>query len=110
MEVEPQQEEDLKKFDVSALPSDPESWEATDVVNFIAHVDPTLSEHVEIFHSHEIDGKALSLLNVDMILKYMNVKLGPALKIYNIINMLQGKKHLPIIDIPDGAGHLKFSK
>jgi hypothetical protein len=31
-----------------------------------------------------------------MMMKYMDMKLGPALKIANIVNMIQGKKHQPI--------------
>ena len=72
--------------------------------------------HVEAFRTHEIDGKALLLLSTTMLMKYLGLKLGPALKICNIIdklkvklgslisicnyksfkNLFQGKKHLPI--------------
>ena len=66
------------------------------MIGHITFLDVTLGPHVEMFRSHEIDGKALLLLTDDMMMKYMNMKLGPALKVSNIINMLQGKKHLPI--------------
>ena len=71
--------------------------------------------HVEAFRTHEIDGKALLLLSTTMLMKYLGLKSGPALKICNIIDKLkvklrsypsvlakflkvffQGKKHLPI--------------
>ena len=75
--------------------------------------------HVEAFRTHEIDGKALLLLSTTMLMKYLGLKLGPALKICNIIDKLKvklgslislislisicnyksffkGKKHLPI--------------
>ena len=42
----------------------------------------------------EIDGKALLLLNSDMMMKYMGLKLGPALKICNLISKVRGKKHV----------------
>ena len=67
---------------------------------------------MENFRIHEIDGrnivneialnnlnfpgKALLLLTSDMMMKYLGLKLGPALKICNIIDKLKGKKHLPI--------------
>ena len=62
----------------------------------MSHLDPTLGPHVEMFRTHEIDGKALLLLTEEMMMKYMNMKLGPALKIFNIVNMLHGKKHQPL--------------
>ena len=40
----------------------------------------------------EIDGKAFLLLNSDMLMKYMKIKLGPALKISQLIEKL--KEHL----------------
>jgi len=42
--------------------------------------------------SQEIDGKALLLLRSDMMMKYMGLKLGPALKLtYHIDKLKQGK-------------------
>lgn len=52
-------------------------------------MDPTLSMHVEAFRTHEIDGKALLLLSTTMLMKYLGLKLGPALKICNIIDKLK---------------------
>ncbi len=40
----------------------------------------------------EIDGKALMLLNSDLMMKYMGLKLGPALKLCHIIEKLKSKK------------------
>ena len=40
----------------------------------------------------EIDGKALLLLNSDMMMKYMGLKLGPALKLCHIVGKLKSKK------------------
>ena len=40
----------------------------------------------------EIDGKALLLLNSEMMMKYMGLKLGPALKICHIVNKLKARK------------------
>ncbi|XP_040576207.1 polycomb protein SCMH1 [Lepeophtheirus salmonis] len=87
--------EDVKGFSHSpTLP--PDEWSTEEVISRISQLDPTLGPHVELFRSHEIDGKALLLLTSDMMLKYMEMKLGPALKICNIIDMFQGRKHLPV--------------
>jgi len=37
----------------------------------------------------EIDGKALLLLNSDMMMKYLGLKLGPVLKLCNLIDRLR---------------------
>lgn len=39
--------------------------------------------------SKEIDGKALLLLNSEMMMKYMDLKLGPALKICNLVSRVR---------------------
>ena len=81
---------------VPNLPSNPSEWTVDHVVRHLSYLDPTLAPHVEMFRTHEIDGKALLLLKEEMMMKYMDMKLGPALKISNIVNLLQGKKHQPL--------------
>ncbi|PSN34377.1 Polycomb protein SCMH1 [Blattella germanica] len=66
-------------------PADPSEWTIEDVIQHIAFIDPALGE---------IDGKALLLLNSDMMMKYMGLKLGPALKICNLVNRIKGRRHL----------------
>lgn len=45
-----------------------------------------------VLFPQEIDGKALMLLRSDMIMKYMGLKLGPALKLcHHIERLKQGK-------------------
>lgn len=46
-----------------------------------------------IYLLQEIDGKALSLLTSEMMMKYMGLKLGPALKICNLVNKINGKRN-----------------
>lgn len=77
-------------------PTEPADWNIDETIFNISYMDPSLAIHVEAFRSHEIDGKALLLLTSDMMMKYLGLKLGPALKICNIIDKLKGKKHLPI--------------
>lgn len=75
-------------------PADPSEWSIEDVIQHIAFIDPALGVHADLFRKHEIDGKALLLLNSDMMMKYMGLKLGPALKICNLVNRIKGRRHL----------------
>ncbi|XP_078504541.1 sex comb on midleg-like protein 4 isoform X2 [Lissotriton helveticus] len=72
---------------------DPSTWTVEDVVWFVKDADPhALGPHVELFRKHEIDGNALLLLKSDMIMKYLGLKLGPALKLcYHIDKLKQVK-------------------
>ncbi|XP_075445906.1 sex comb on midleg-like protein 2 isoform X2 [Ascaphus truei] len=72
---------------------DPSTWSIDDVMCFVKEADPhALAPHAELFRRHEIDGTALLLLRSDMIMKYMGLKLGPALKLcYHIERLKQGK-------------------
>ncbi|XP_075459968.1 polycomb protein SCMH1 isoform X2 [Ascaphus truei] len=73
-------------------PRDPSTWSLEDVMQFVRDADPQLGSHAELFRKHEIDGKALLLLRSDMMMKYMGLKLGPALKLSHHIDKLkQGK-------------------
>ncbi|XP_025899230.1 polycomb protein SCMH1 isoform X3 [Nothoprocta perdicaria] len=83
----------LGSRDVSRLSNrDPSSWTVEEVMQFIREADPQLGPHADLFRKHEIDGKALLLLRSDMMMKYMGLKLGPALKLtYHIDKLKQGK-------------------
>ncbi|XP_074970923.1 polycomb protein SCMH1 isoform X3 [Phalacrocorax aristotelis] len=83
----------LGSRDVSRLSSrDPSTWTVEEVMQFIREADPQLGPHADLFRKHEIDGKALLLLRSDMMMKYMGLKLGPALKLtYHIDKLKQGK-------------------
>ncbi|KAL2087765.1 hypothetical protein ACEWY4_016593 [Coilia grayii] len=68
----------------------PSSWSIEEVMQFVRDADPqALGPHAELFRKHEIDGKALLLLRSDMIMKYMGLKLGPALKLCHHIEKLK---------------------
>uniref|UniRef100_UPI00398EC69B polycomb protein SCMH1 n=1 Tax=Pristiophorus japonicus TaxID=55135 RepID=UPI00398EC69B len=75
------------------ISKDPSGWTVEDVMQFVRDADPqSLGPHADLFRKHEIDGKALLLLRSDMVMKYMGLKLGPALKIcYHIDRLKQGK-------------------
>ncbi|XP_016891133.1 polyhomeotic-like protein 2 isoform X2 [Cynoglossus semilaevis] len=70
------------------LPSDPGLWNIEDVYEFISSL-PGCLEIAEEFRSQEIDGQALMLLKEDHLMGTMNIKLGPALKIFAQISMLK---------------------
>ncbi|KAJ3597955.1 hypothetical protein NHX12_001470 [Muraenolepis orangiensis] len=70
---------------------DPSLWTVEEVMQYIRDVDPVLAPHADLFRKHEIDGKALLLLRSDMMMKYMGLKLGPALKLTFHIDKL--KRH-----------------
>ncbi|XP_046878229.1 sex comb on midleg-like protein 4 isoform X1 [Hypomesus transpacificus] len=72
---------------------DPSSWGVDQVVWFIKDADPqALGPHAEAFRKHEIDGHALLLLKSDMMMKYLGLKLGPALKLsYHIDRLRQNR-------------------
>lgn len=96
------------------LPSEPGRWNIEDVYDFISSLPGGYSLHVcvsippfwtetglfpggaagcleiaEEFRSQEIDGQALLLLKEDHLMATMNIKLGPALKIFAQINSLK---------------------
>uniref|UniRef100_A0A8C5XN73 Scm polycomb group protein like 2 n=1 Tax=Microcebus murinus TaxID=30608 RepID=A0A8C5XN73_MICMU len=72
---------------------DPSTWSVDEVIQFMKHTDPQISGPLaDLFRQHEIDGKALLLLKSDMMMKYMGLKLGPALKLcYYIEKLKEGK-------------------
>ncbi|XP_041936104.1 sex comb on midleg-like protein 2 isoform X1 [Alosa sapidissima] len=71
----------------------PSSWTIEEVMQFVRDADPlALGPHAELFRKHEIDGRALLLLRSDMIMKYMGLKLGPALKLCHHIEKLKQSK------------------
>ncbi|CRK98127.1 CLUMA_CG011495, isoform A [Clunio marinus] len=68
-------------------------WRIEDVIQYISTADITLAIHADLFRRHEIDGKALLLLNSEMMMKYMGIKLGPALKICNLVEKIKIKSN-----------------
>ncbi|VVC24666.1 Hypothetical protein CINCED_3A010260 [Cinara cedri] len=76
----------------SRLPVDPAEWSVEDVIQHINCVDIQLNTFADLFRKHEIDGKALLLLNSDTMMKYMGLRLGPALKLQNLINRIRPRR------------------
>ena len=61
-------------------------WSVTEVCDFIKKL-PGCSDYVEDFMVQEIDGQALMLLQADHLMSAMSIKLGPALKICEQVNI-----------------------
>lgn len=70
------------------MPCDPAKWNVEDVYEFICSL-TGCQEIADEFRSQEIDGQALMLLKEDHLMSTMNIKLGPALKIFARISMLK---------------------
>ncbi|XP_054977671.1 sex comb on midleg-like protein 2 isoform X2 [Sorex araneus] len=75
------------------LSKDPSTWSVDEVIQFMKHKDPQISSSLtDLFRQHEIDGKALLLLKSDVVMKYLGLKLGPALKLcYYVEKLKEGK-------------------
>lgn len=65
-------------------------WSVDEVCDYIRSL-PGYSDYAEDFANHEIDGQALVLLNENHLVKTMNIKLGPALKIMSQIEAIKIK-------------------
>ncbi|NXW59000.1 LMBL1 protein, partial [Eurystomus gularis] len=63
-------------------------WTVEEVVNFIQSL-PGCKEQAPVFKEEQIDGEAFLLLDQSDMVRILNIKLGPALKIYNAILMLK---------------------
>ncbi|VDP05270.1 unnamed protein product [Soboliphyme baturini] len=66
---------------------DPNSWSVDDVFLFVSSV--VDEQSADLFRKQEIDGSALFLLSNDMMIKYLNVRLGPAVKIAGAIEKMK---------------------
>uniref|UniRef100_A0A8C1JMG4 Polyhomeotic homolog 2b (Drosophila) n=1 Tax=Cyprinus carpio TaxID=7962 RepID=A0A8C1JMG4_CYPCA len=83
--------QELPLFSQHFLPIDPTKWNVQEVFEFIRSL-PGCQEIADEFRAQEIDGQAMLLLKEDHLMSAMNIKLGPALKIFARINMLKDSK------------------
>lgn len=67
----------------------PDTWNIYDVGQFLRVND--CAAHCEIFIRKKVDGKRLLELTKDEIVEMLNMKVGPALKIYDMIQQLKCK-------------------
>lgn len=67
---------------------DPREWTIDDVVDFVSSL-PNCREHSNLFKEHKIDGESFLMLSQKDLVDILNIKLGPAIKLYNIIVLLR---------------------
>lgn len=70
------------------IKSNVENWSVEDVRNFVDSI-PGCAGHGELFESQQICGKSLLHLDQRDLLDVINIKLGPAVKIYHAISLLK---------------------
>ncbi|CAL8108629.1 unnamed protein product [Orchesella dallaii] len=97
------QDTEIVKVDTDPLPikkpapqrtssnGDPREWDVEQVILQITAVDKSMNSYADLFRAHQIDGRAMLLLNSEVMMRYMGLKLGPALKIINIIGRYKSK-------------------
>ncbi|XP_033097983.1 lethal(3)malignant brain tumor-like protein 4 [Anneissia japonica] len=68
-------------------------WNQSDVSEFVSRL-PGCTEHAKKFAEEQIDGEAFLLLTQTDLVKIMNIKLGPAVKIFNAILILKSQEEL----------------
>lgn len=66
----------------------PISWSPSEVAQFIETL-PTGRNYADVFEKNDIDGEALLLLSQNDIIDLLNIKVGPAIKLYNSIVLLR---------------------
>ncbi|KAM5196946.1 sex comb on midleg-like protein 1 isoform 2-T6 [Hipposideros larvatus] len=72
---------------------DPSTWSIEEVILFLKCMDPHILNHLaDLFRKHDIDGKALLLLNSDTMTKYLGLTLGTTVKLCHYIEKLKGGK------------------
>ncbi|XP_028743612.1 sex comb on midleg-like protein 1 [Peromyscus leucopus] len=68
----------------------PANWSVNDVITFLNRLDPPLADQLyPIIREHAIDGKALLLLDFDVMVKYMGMKVGVVMKFSSYIQKLK---------------------
>lgn len=69
----------------------PDTWTLDDVLQFLSLND--CSMHCESFRNANVDGKRMLELTKDDIITLLGMKVGPALKIYDLIQQLKLKSN-----------------
>lgn len=79
---------EVDRMHVAMPPGPYTAWTVEQVLNVI-RLDDTLEKYATIFENHEIDGKAFGLLTTDVMIKHMSLKIGPVLKIAELIQKVK---------------------
>lgn len=67
----------------------PDLWSVAEVCAFL--VDHDCAAHCECFKKHKVDGKRLLKMSKDDIITVLGMKVGPALKIFDLITQLKDR-------------------
>jgi hypothetical protein len=67
----------------------PLEWDCNDVIDFLKR--SNCSQYCETFMKHKIDGKKLLQLTQNDIIQMLGMKVGPAIKIYDLIQQIKVK-------------------
>lgn len=90
--VEDDDEEGLAMFDGEDdddITLSPLEWDCNDVLEFLKR--SNCSQHCELFMKNKIDGKKLLQLTQNEIIQLLGMKVGPAIKIFDLIQQIKGK-------------------
>lgn len=78
--------EDDEEDDITLSPLE---WDCNDVLEFLKR--SNCSQHCELFMKHKIDGKKLLQLSQTEIIQLLGMKVGPAIKVYDLIQQIKAK-------------------
>lgn len=67
----------------------PLEWDCNDVIEFLKR--SNCSQHCELFMKNKIDGKKLLQLTQTEIIQLLGMKVGPAIKVYDLIQQIKVK-------------------
>lgn len=67
----------------------PLEWDCNDVIEFLKR--SNCSQHCELFLKNKIDGKKLLQLTQTEIIQLLGMKVGPAIKVYDLIQQIKAK-------------------
>lgn len=77
--------EDDEEDDITLSPLE---WDCNDVIEFLKR--SNCSQHCELFMKHKIDGKKLLQLSQNEIIQLLGMKVGPAIKVFDLIQQIKG--------------------
>lgn len=84
----------------------PLEWDCNDVLEFLKR--SNCSQHCELFMKNKIDGKKLLQLTQNEIIQLLGMKVGPAIKIYDLIQQIKVKvaPYMGGNSTPGGGGNV----
>jgi hypothetical protein len=89
MQKSPESQKNGSANSTSSAAINPDQWSTEDVKEFLILND--CQQHCDSFNLQKIDGRRLLQLTKDDIIELLGMKVGPALKIYDLIQQLKNK-------------------